>query len=482
MKQGSTFSVNAAVLRCVKPHRSGWVTSGENSWPVIILGAELPGRRLCFESEMGRSCIGSTWPVGTRALSPITGLGMATARVFQGLDRALRHFGRNAWGSILVLTFTLGVGNGSAWALGSPSDLRAIEPTPRDIEQAAKHFDEGRAAFRKENYIEAAEAFEKADALAPNAKVLLLAIQSREMGGHLARAATLAALAEQRHPQDPIFADLGDLTKAAKEGLHFLTVTCELPCQITIGNRLIHGAPATRRYLYLEEGNFRIRANWGSEQALSRYYEAKKGTRGKLHFDASTTSEGSAAGDEDDWDSEPSTTKRTTSADDEGWDDGEWNDPIEPERPSKAESEPRHAEPSGSGLPPAVFWSGVAVTGVMAGASIWSGLHTLENPGKDTVVARCVGLGTSCPEYQEGLRNQTRTNVLWGITGGIGVLTAAIGAFWTNWDGDSSDDDETSHVSFSLVPVMSERPTNDATIATPRLRVDGSIFTASGRF
>lgn len=431
---------------------------------------------------MGRSCIGSTWPAGTRALSPFTGLGMATARVFQGLDRALQHFGRNVWCGIVAFTLTSGLGDGNAWALGSPSDLRAIEPTPRDIEQAAKHFDEGRAAFRKENYIEAAEAFEKADALAPNAKVLLLAIQSRETGGHLARAATLAALAEQRHPKDPIFADLGDLTKAAKEGLHFLTVTCELPCQITIGNRLIHGAPATRRYLYLEEGNFRIRASWGGEQALSRYYEAKKGTRGKLHFGSSSTPDGSPAADED-WDSEPATTKQAVArAEDDGWDDGEWNDSAEVERPSKEEPTPRAAEASGSGLPPVVFWSGVAVTGVMAGASIWSGIHTLENPGKDTVVARCVGLGTSCPEYQEGLRNQTRTNVLWGITGGVGVLTAAIGAFWTNWDGDSSDDDERGQVSFSLVPVMSEGPSNDVTIATPRVRVDGTIFTASGRF
>src|SRR6187549_3379992 len=141
----------------------------------------------------------------------MAGLRMATASVFPGLSALLRNL---RWGiGCSVAAALLLSAVPTAWALGSPTDLRSVEPTPQDIEQAAKYFDDGRAAFRNENYVEAAEAFEKADALAPNPKVLLLAIQSRELGGHMARAATLAALAEQRHPKDPLFTDLGDLLK-----------------------------------------------------------------------------------------------------------------------------------------------------------------------------------------------------------------------------------------------------------------------------
>ncbi len=88
------------------------------------------------------------------------------------------------------------------FALGNPTDLQSVEPSPDDVSAAARYFDEGRAAFKQDRFVEAAEAFEKADALAPNAKVLLLAIQSRELGGHASRAVTLAALATQRHPKD----------------------------------------------------------------------------------------------------------------------------------------------------------------------------------------------------------------------------------------------------------------------------------------
>lgn len=387
-------------------------------------------------------------------------------------------------------------------ALGSPTDLRAVEPTPDDIAQAAKYFDDGRAAFRKENYVEAAEAFEKADALAPNPKVLLLAIQSRELGGHMARAATLAALAEQRHPKDPLFADLGDLLKTARDGLHLLTVTCESPCQITVGNRLVHGAAATRRYLFLEEGKYRIRATWGENQALSKYYEAANGTRGKLRFDAAS---GAASGDDasesggapyeksDDWDdqsqSKPgkvSGEEASTPSSEDDWGDEEgWGDGAEEPTPAKAAAtEPEPDQKSGpeGGVSPTIFWSGVAVTGILVGVSTWSGIDTLKHPGTDAVVAKCVGLGESCPEYQEGLQNQLRTNILWGVTGGVGVITALIGAFWTDWDGSTDPTPgQTAQVSFRILPVLTQETNVDGAAPT-RVHIDGSLLTATGRF
>ncbi|MCC6526574.1 MAG: hypothetical protein IT373_28255, partial [Polyangiaceae bacterium] len=69
------------------------------------------------------------------------------------------------------------------------------------------------------------------------------------------------------------------------------------------------------------------------------------------------------------------------------------------------------------------FVSLVATVGVGA-TTIWSGVDTVKNPGADAVRAACQGLGSDCPEYQDGRQKQLRTNVLIGVTAGLGVLTA----------------------------------------------------------
>ena len=51
--------------------------------------------------------------------------------------------------------------------------------------------------------------------------------------------------------------------------------------------------------------------------------------------------------------------------------------------------------------------------------TIWSGIDTQNNPGTAAVKADCVGQGTSCPQYQQGLSSQLRTNVLIAATGGV---------------------------------------------------------------
>jgi len=49
------------------------------------------------------------------------------------------------------------------------------------------------------------------------------------------------------------------------------------------------------------------------------------------------------------------------------------------------------------------------------------------------VKQKCVGLGESCPEYQTGRNAQFRTNILIGVTAGLGVLTGVVGLFLTQW-------------------------------------------------
>jgi hypothetical protein len=78
------------------------------------------------------------------------------------------------------------------------------------------------------------------------------------------------------------------------------------------------------------------------------------------------------------------------------------------------------------------------VTVVLAGVAVWSGLDTQKNPGTAAVKAQCVGLGTSCPAYQDGLSKERRTDGLWIGTAAVGVLTGVAAAFFVDWGGEPS--------------------------------------------
>jgi hypothetical protein len=67
----------------------------------------------------------------------------------------------------------------------------------------------------------------------------------------------------------------------------------------------------------------------------------------------------------------------------------------------------------------------------MIGVTVWSGIDTVNNPGADRVRAECES--EDCALYQDGLDRQHRTNALVGVTLGVGVATAVIGLFATDW-------------------------------------------------
>jgi len=76
----------------------------------------------------------------------------------------------------------------------------------------------------------------------------------------------------------------------------------------------------------------------------------------------------------------------------------------------------------------------------VGGVTIWSGIDTINEPGAETVEEACVGQGTECPEYQDGLAKQNRTNALIGVSVGVGVVAAIVGAVVTDWSGSDEDD------------------------------------------
>ena len=312
----------------------------------------------------------------------------------------------------------------------------AAEPTPAQVRSAAEAFDRGREAYKTEDYVEAAEQFESADANAPSAAALELAIRARDKAGQLDRAATLAALALARHPDDPNIQKIAPaIVQKAKAELFELDLKCDDPCDVTVAGKLAPGRRATERTVYLGPGKYAVRAGWLGDRSLSKSVEANKGATGTLEFQVPAAAVVSA----------PVVTSSTPPASTD-------------DKPADAGT----AHKSGA-LPPAVFWVGVGLTAVVGGVSVWSGLDTQSNPGPDKVRDTC-RTGTQPTEcqslYQQGLDEQHRTNALLGVTAGVGVATAVIGAFFTDWGGAAkpaaeAEQAHASRKSFSVEPWLS---------------------------
>jgi hypothetical protein len=321
------------------------------------------------------------------------------------------------------------------------------EPTPAQVRAAAEAFDRGREAYKAEEFVAAAEQFEIADANAPRPNTIELAIRSRDKAGQLDRAATLSALGLARYPDDANVAKVAKpILERAKPELYEVTVRCSAPCDLVAGGKLVHGARSAEHTLYLLPGKQVIRAGFDDKRSVSKTVEAAKGEAIVLDFDeppAATTPDPGAAPEKD---------------------------------PVLEDPEPKQEKRSG--WSPVVFWTGVALTGVAAGVTVWSGIDTQNNPGPDKVREKCAGLGESCAEYQEGLDNQRRTNIMLGVTSAVGVATALVGILATDWSGGSKE----AAVSRSQVPRKLNRNVQAVRIQPFVGYENGALIGAFGRF
>ncbi|MBM4362608.1 MAG: hypothetical protein FJ104_07995 [Deltaproteobacteria bacterium] len=327
--------------------------------------------------------------------------------------------------------FTFGTLTVALLSAAVPAGAAGDEPSVEEIKAAESAFKQGREAFKAGEFAEAAEAFESADAAAPNDRVLELAITSRDKAGNLDRAATLARLGLDRYPDSERMRKLaGPIVDRAAQELVTVAVTCNEPCALLDGARVVHGSAALNRTLYVSQGDHTLRAAWPGNRAQAKEITGSAGETVSASFVA------------------PTGAPEATST------------PAATETGEKADT----AAASG-GLPPLVFWIGAGVTGVLAGVSIWSGVDAMNNPGKEAVRERCRGLGESCPEYQEGLDAEFRTNLLWGGTAVAGVATGVVGALLVDWSGGGGD------------------ATKDKASVAPYVALDrGVAVGASGRF
>ncbi len=302
------------------------------------------------------------------------------------------------------------------FATASVAGAQDSAPTAEQIKAAAAEFDQGRQAYRAKNYAEAAEHFESADRHAPSAKTLELAIRSRDEAGQLDRAATLAALGLARNPDNKaIQAAASSVLKRADKQLYRVDVQCSSPCDLVVGTKLVYGKASTAKTVYLKPGTYELRAGWSGGRNASQKVTATAGDHISVSF-------------------------------------------KEPPKPPPEKAKPVPATGGGihagtgpgdhgvtgkhGGWSPTVFWIGTGLTAVAGGLTIWSGIDTKNNPGADTVKAACQSNSPDCQSlYDDGRSRQLRTNVLIGVTAGLGVVTIVVGAVATDWHGGSAKKD-----------------------------------------
>jgi hypothetical protein len=295
----------------------------------------------------------------------------------------------------------------------------AAEPTVDDVKAAEADFDAGREAYKAAEYVEAAEHFESADGHAPNEKVLELAISARDKAGHQDRAATLAQLGLETYPNSERLKKIAaPLVDKAHAELLQVTVECNEACTLLDGTRIVHGPPAERRIVFLTPGEHTIRAGWPAERTLSQNVTGNAGDTAQLTFTAPPVPK-----------SDVGATRSTGTGEDSG------------------------AQSSMRVLPPLYFYIGAGATAVLGGVTIWSGIDTINNPGKDKVRAACsANMEPLCTNlYNQGTNSELRTNLLIAATSVVGAATAVAGIFFTDFSGKKKKPEDT----VSVVPWIS---------------------------
>jgi hypothetical protein len=313
---------------------------------------------------------------------------------------------------------------GLGWLVLAGSTISGIAaaagpPDAERLKAAADEFDAGRRAYKVKDYESAAVHFENADRDAPSPEALQSAMRARKEAGQLARAATLGAWGGVRHPTDKPFNDYARqiLTEADKT-LHRVSISCQPDCTVVVDNKVMPFPESANVTVYLDPGSHAIVAGWPNNRHRNADVSAVPGGTTKLVFNAASA----------DKSADPASNGSHSDA-------------------SPGNGEPAADRPSDGGgkggLSPTVFFISAGVTAVLGGVTIWSGIHTINNPGTEAI-EKCRP-EDGCNQkalYDEGRANQSRTNILLGVTGVAAVTTGVIALFFTNWGGDDASQGE----------------------------------------
>jgi hypothetical protein len=300
----------------------------------------------------------------------------------------------------LTLLAALVAASTPAYAQNSP-----VSPAPaEDVDGAARAFEEGQRAQLHRDYARAAELFELADRSAPNAAALRSAIRNFDAAGNPAHAATLAARALERYPNDAETRKLAERINARlAPTLGELVVKCASACALVLDGGATSDAPSAAHRVFVLPGDHAVIARFNDGRSASRSVTATAGATSELAVEPPPVVVAAA----------PTTTPSTNEAPASAVTD------AQPELSTVAPKRDRR-------LNPAVAIVGLAVTAGLAGALIWSGLDTLS--ARDRYKANPTQAG-----YNDGVDREHRTDGLIAGTAAVGVATIAIAIFATRW-------------------------------------------------
>jgi len=253
-------------------------------------------------------------------------------------------------------------------------------PTKEQAATAGKKFREGELLFTRHDYPRAAKLFEEAYAVAPHPDALLNAVDAREKAGDLLIAARLCERLRKDYPND----------KAANEEVaeRIARLTPKLGrleivvrpgvTDVKVDSDAVEGAVIW----WVDPGDHAVSATSGGGP-VSRNVNVVAGAKQNVVL-------------------EPVATTAT---------------PPPPVKPAAHDEKPLH---------PAVFFVGLGLTLGAGGVLAWSSFDTVDAYNEFDQTPTQAGL-------DDGRSRQLRTNVLIGVTAGLGVATAAIGIFATEW-------------------------------------------------
>jgi tetratricopeptide (TPR) repeat protein len=263
------------------------------------------------------------------------------------------------------------------------------EPTARA--QAAQQFEEGSRAFDRGDFVHAADAFELAYRIAPHADALWNAARSRQLADELPRAATLYARYLREAPTDARDRNVATaLLVSLASRLGRIEVHGSGIEQLVVDER-----PSEERIIYVSPGAHVVRAVVSGTR-MEQTPELRPGDVVSMVFGAQA----------------PLSPR----------------EPLRSQQPDRPTPETLANEPPSrrGGVSPWFVAGGGILTGVAVAATIASGLSTLS-------ALDAFNASPTASNFAAGQSRQARTNVLLGVSIGLGVMTTSTAIWFTDW-------------------------------------------------
>lgn len=265
------------------------------------------------------------------------------------------------------------------------------EPDANAKKEAATKFREAEKAFKKHDYTTAAAGFEQAYEIAPHPAALFNAATAYQKAGNLTRAANLCARYLRDAPETDARRDKANaLISELTPKLGRIEIEAAGAKQVQLD-----GSAPELEVTYVDPGDHFVTGKYG-DKSVQRDVAVVAGSLVRVVLEPPRPDKGSLEEENGNEDPFAGDAKKDT--------------PAEKTKP----------------LAPTWFYVGVGATVVLGAATVWSGLDT--NKARDDFDSDPTQNG-----LDEGRSKQTRTNVLLAGTAVVGVATATIGIFFTNW-------------------------------------------------